>query len=227
MRGFYSGRRFRCLEVLLALLLSAPISMNAQNGSSPQSQPAQSPAPAPSPQTQPKAQSTPPCSDAPPILKRGKQADLPPCPDPPPDASPPADSAPRRPTESLIERAREAAFEFSEKLPNFICEEVMSRFTKRGREEEMSLDVVSAELIYEDAHETYRNVKINDRLTDKRLEEIGGYWSTGEFATTLLDLFHPDTDARFQSGGASTVSGFSGESPLRCPPYRRSHNQLT
>ena len=56
MRGFYSGRRFSCLEVLLALLLSAPISMNAQSGSSPQSQVAQSPAPAPSPQTQPQAQ---------------------------------------------------------------------------------------------------------------------------------------------------------------------------
>ena len=40
---------------------------------------------------------------------------------------PSADSAPPSslsPAESLVERAREAAFEFSEKLPNFICEEV-------------------------------------------------------------------------------------------------------
>ena len=50
MRSFYSGRRFSCLEVLLALFLSAPISLNAQSGSSPQSQPAQSAASAPSPQ---------------------------------------------------------------------------------------------------------------------------------------------------------------------------------
>jgi hypothetical protein len=111
----------------------------------------------------------------------------------------------------LIEKAREAAFEFSEKLPNFICQEFMSRFTQRGRQEEIPLDVVSAELIYEDTHETYRNVKINDRPTDRALEEIGGSWSTGEFATTLLDLFHPDTDARFQSGGASSISGFSAQ----------------
>jgi hypothetical protein len=226
MRGFYSGWRFSCLEVLLALVLSAPISLSAQSGSSPRSQPAQSAASAPRPSTQSQAQSTPPCSDAPPIMKRGKQADLPPCPDPPPDASPPADSVPRRPTESLIERAREAAFEFSEKLPNFICEEFMSRFTKRGREEEMSLDVVSAELIYEDTHETYRNVKINDRPTDKHLEEIGGSWSTGEFATTLLDLFHPDTDARFQSGGASSISGFSAQVYDFEVPREKSHWML-
>jgi len=159
-------------------------------------------------------QSTPPCSDVHPILKRGTQPALPPCPDPPPAASPRADSESTRslgPAESLIERAREAAFEFSEKLPNFICEEFMARFAQRGREKEMPLDVVSAEIIYEDTHESYRNVKINNRPTDKRLEEIGGSWSTGEFASTLVELFHPGTDAQFRAGGASAISGFSAQ----------------
>jgi hypothetical protein len=110
----------------------------------------------------------------------------------------------------LIERAREAAFEFSEKLPNFICQEVMSRFTQRGREE-MSLDVVSADVIYDDGHETYRNVKINDRPTDRGMQEIGGSWSTGEFASTLLELLHPDTQAQFRPGGAASISGFSAQ----------------
>jgi hypothetical protein len=129
-------------------------------------------------------------------------------------ASPPAGSVSTRslsPAESLIERAREAAFEFSEKLPNFICEEFMSRFTQRGREKEMPLDVVSAEIVYEDRQESYRNVKINNRPTDKGLEEIGGSWSTGEFASTLVELFHPNTDAQFRSGGASSISGFSAQ----------------
>ena len=205
MRSFHSGRRFSCLEVLLALFLCAPISLHAQGGSSPQSQPAAS---------APQADSTPPCSSGRPILKRGPQPPLPPCPDPPPDASPPADSVPTRsfaPAESLIERARDTAFEFSDKLPNFICEEVMSRFTQRGRAGQTPLDVVSAEVVYEDAQENYRNVKINDRPTDRRLEEIGGSWSTGEFATTLLDLFHPDTHAEFRSGGTSPISGFNAQ----------------
>jgi hypothetical protein len=94
----------------------------------------------------------------------------------------------------LIERARDAAFEFSEKLPNFICEEFMSRFIQRGRKERPQ-DVVSAEIIYDNAQESYRNVKIDDRPTGKGLKQIDGSWSTGEFASTLLELFHPDTNA--------------------------------
>jgi hypothetical protein len=177
------------------------------------SQPAQSAASAPPSQTQSQAQSTPPCSDAP-ILKRGTQPTRSPCPDSPSAASTPEDSAPARslsPAESLIERAREAAFEFSEKLPNFICEEFMSRFARRGREQEMPLDVVSAEIIYRNALESYRNVKINDHPTEQSLEEIGGSWSTGEFASTLLELLDPHTDAMFQSGGETRISGFSAE----------------
>jgi hypothetical protein len=124
------------------------------------------------------------------------------------------DSAPTQPlspAESLIERAREAAFQFSaKKLPNFICEEFMRRFNQRGRQDQIPLDVVSAEIIYRDAQESYRNVKINGEPTDEDLQEIGGSWSTGEFASTLVDLFHPDTGAQFRSGGASPIPGFSG-----------------
>src|ERR1700751_2374986 len=211
MRSFNSGSS--CLKgVLLAFVLSAPISLNAQSASSPQPQPAQS-ASAPPPATQSQPQTTPACSNAPPILKRGKQPDLPPCPDPPVAAPAPADSIRTRslsPSEALIERAREAAFEFSEKLPNFICQEVMARYRQRGREE-TPLDVVSAEIIYDHANESYSNVKINDRPTDTSLEEISGSWSTGEFASTLLELFRPDTNGRFRSGGASSISGLRGQ----------------
>jgi hypothetical protein len=213
VRSFNSGRRSSCLKgVLLALVLNAPISLYAQSGSSPQSQPAQS-ASAPPPATQSQSQSTPACSNAPPILKRGKQPDLPPCPDPPLAAPAPADSTRTRslsPSEALIERAREAAFKFSEKLPNFICQEFMARYRQRGHEE-TPLDVVSAEIIYDHAKESYRNVKVNDRPTDTSLEEISGAWSTGEFASTLLGLFSPDTNARFRSGGTSSISGLSAQ----------------
>jgi hypothetical protein len=110
-------RKFSCLEVILTLFLT-----QAQ-AASPQPRAAQSAPSAPSPPTQ---SQSPPCSDAPPILKRGKQAAPPPCPDPPPAAPPSTGSVPTR-SLTLIEKAREAAFEFSEKLPNFIWEEYMSR----------------------------------------------------------------------------------------------------
>ncbi len=159
------------------------------------------------------APSTPPCSDVP-TLKRGTQPALPPCPEPPPAESGPADSAPPPSlplSAPLIERAREAAFQFSQKLPNFICQEFMSRFTQQGRGEKVPQDLVSAEIIYEDGEESYRNVKINNRPTDKHLQDIDGSWSTGEFASALLDLFDPASKAHFSSGRSSTISGFRAQ----------------
>jgi hypothetical protein len=206
-----SGVSQTVIEAMLSAERLKRANAAAQPAATKEGKQAQASAP-PSP-TQSQAQSAPPCSDIP-VLKRGRQPTLPPCPDPPPAASPTADAAPTRslsPAESLIERAREAAFEFSEKLPNFICEEIMSRFTQRGRGEEMPLDVVAAEIIYRDGQESYRNVKINDRPTNEDLQEIGGSWSTGEFASTLVELFHPDEGAQFRSGGASAIAGFSAE----------------
>lgn len=198
--------RASCLKgMLLALVLHVPIYLEAQSPSPPQSPST------PQPARDSQSESTPACSDAPPILKRGKQPDLPPCPDPPPSAPTPAGPSPtRNPSVPLIEKARAAAFEFSQNLPNFICKEVMARYSQRGRDQ-MPLDVVSAEIIYDQGKETYRNVKIDDRSTAASLEEISGSWSTGEFASTLLSLFAPDTNARFRSGGATNISGVTAE----------------
>ena len=163
---------------------------------------------------QSQAPSTPPCSDEPPTLKRDAQPSLPPCPEPPKDDSGSADSAsiPSLPHSApLIERARVAALQFSQKLPNFICQEFMSRFAQQGRGEKVPQDIVSAEIIYEDGQETYRNVKINNRLTNKPLTEIDGAWSTGEFASALLDLFDPASQAHFSSGRASATSGLPAQ----------------
>ena len=153
-------------------------------------------------------QNTPPCSDVPTLKKSGQPA-LPPCPDQPAESAPDDSAAPTSLPSSapLIDRAREAALQFSHKLPNFICQEFMSRFTQQGRGQKMPQDIVSAEIIYEDGQESYRNVKINNRPTDKRLQEIDGAWSTGEFASALMDLFHPASKARFSSGRPSTISG--------------------
>jgi hypothetical protein len=87
----------------------------------------------------------------------------------------------------------------------------MARFTQQGRAQKVPQDIVSAELIYEDGHESYRNVKINNRPTDKRLQDIDGAWSTGEFASALLDLFNPASKARFSAGRASAASGLSAQ----------------
>ena len=87
----------------------------------------------------------------------------------------------------------------------------MSRFTQQGRGEKVLQDMVSAEIIFEDGEESYRNLKINNRATDKHLQEIDGSWSTGEFATALLNLFDPASRAQFRSRGSTTISGLRAE----------------
>jgi hypothetical protein len=87
----------------------------------------------------------------------------------------------------------------------------MARFTQQGRGQKVPQDIVSAEIIYEDGKETYRNVKINNRPTDKRLTDIDGAWSTGDFASALVDLFHPASKVQFSSGRPSTASGIPAQ----------------
>jgi hypothetical protein len=151
-------------------------------------------------------------------LKKDNQPKLPPCPGPqeeyPGVAEPapePADVPSLPSSAPLIERAQVAALQFSQKLPNFICQEFMSRFVRQGRGPKTLQDIVSAEIIYEDGQESYRNVKINNRPTDKRLQDIDGSWSTGEFASALLDLFDPASKAHFSSPRASAVAGMPAQ----------------
>lgn len=106
----------------------------------------------------------------------------------------------QRPSDDpLIAKAQDAVLSFSEALPNFLCEERMQRFSRDPRMVGWKpLDTISAEVIYEEGQERYRNLKINDRPTDKKMEQLSGSWSTGEFNTTLRNLFHPASAAVFQ-----------------------------
>ena len=87
----------------------------------------------------------------------------------------------------------------------------MSRFTQQGRGQKVPQDMVSAEIIYEDGEESYRNVKIDNHPTDKHLQDIGGSWSTGEFATALLQLFDPASKAQFRSSHSTSISGLRAQ----------------
>jgi hypothetical protein len=162
----------------------------------------------------------------PPSLRRGvpskqKMADLPPPRyEPLPDAPPKAADAPKnaanaapagipgRPVDSVIEKAREAAANYLASLPNYFCQQMTARYQsdhpKTGWD---ALDVVTADVAYEDGHETYKNIKIGSHAVNKSMEDIGGTRSTGEFSTLLEDLLSPATDASFRRDGTDTLHG--------------------
>jgi hypothetical protein len=105
---------------------------------------------------------------------------------------------PGNPRMALIERAREAAANFLEGLPNYVCQEQTTRYVSETRQPSWNVvDVVSAEVVYDDHQESYRNLQINGRPTKKSPEDSGA-WSTGEFGTILGNLFAPQSATEFK-----------------------------
>jgi hypothetical protein len=132
-----------------------------------------------------------------------------PVPQPAPGEERPALLEQGPPVDARIEKAREAAATFTETLPDYVCQEQMARFQSTTHVVSwVPLDVVSTELVYEKGIERYRNLQINGRPAKaQRMEDMPGSWSTGEFATVLVDIFHPATAADFRYRRPSRSGG--------------------
>lgn len=157
-----------------------------------------------------------PGDSGPPVLKRGKpvQQASATLPDPSETDAPPARTqaaqsnppvAYGNPHMVLIEQARDAAARFLEGLPNYVCEEQTTRYVSETRQPSWNaVDIVSAELVYDDHQESYRNLQINGRATKKSPEDSGA-WSTGEFGTILANLFAPQSATEFKYVQGDTI----------------------
>jgi len=150
-----------------------------------------------------------PDDSGPPVLKHGK---------PPQRASTPIpDDAPTKPSRStpaapasnsrlaLVEKAREVAATFLEGLPNYVVQESATRYVSETRQPSWNvIDIVSAEVVFDEHKESYRNIQINGKPSKKPPEESGA-WSTGEFGTILGSLFSPYTNADFKYAQDDTI----------------------
>jgi hypothetical protein len=124
---------------------------------------------------------------------------------PPPERRPPA-APPVNARQAFVEKARGVAAAYLEGLPNYVCQEVTTRYASETRVPSWQvIDMVSAEVVYENHKESYRNLMINGKATKKAPEETGA-WSTGEFGTILRNLFDPGTDADFRYGEDDTIA---------------------
>jgi hypothetical protein len=110
--------------------------------------------------------------------------------------------------DDLIRKTADTALDFTQTLPNYVCQELMSRFESTTRPANfVPLDVVGTEVVYLDGKEDYRKVTVNGRLVNKSIEETGGSWSKGEFGTQLIDLFLPQTATEFHYRRDSRIAG--------------------
>jgi hypothetical protein len=154
----------------------------------------------------------------PPRLRRGRPAERKPTATvPPPDAvitAPAAESAAApappaaSPPDPLIEKARAAAASFTAGLPNYICQQMTTRYVSSSNPPNWkALDVIAAEVAYENGRESYRNLTVNGKKVNKTFEEIGGAWSNGEFGSLLADVFSPASAAEFRFRRDSVIGG--------------------
>ncbi|MCS7044041.1 MAG: hypothetical protein NZR01_14740 [Bryobacteraceae bacterium] len=128
-----------------------------------------------------------------------------PAPKPAPPASAPAAGEPEADPE--IVRARAALAEMEAAMPDFLVDQVTTRYASFNNEASWNLvDRIEAELAWVGGKEEYRNVRLNGKPLPGGPETTGA-WSTGEFLTTAADILSPATRAAFVRLGRETVSG--------------------
>jgi hypothetical protein len=147
------------------------------------------PGPAPSPKDSPKIESTP-SSATPTEIGKSSSAIS--------DAEWPV----------FLDKTRGKALAYTEQLPNFICTQITQRFVRflpGGWRQE---DNYVAELSYYDQREHYKLLTVANKIaTDMTLEKMAGTTSTGEFGTSLRELFDPSTRASFRLEGTDQTNG--------------------
>jgi hypothetical protein len=110
----------------------------------------------------------------------------------------------------IIEKAREMAFMFTGSLPNFYAQQATTRYQSQNPKQGwQAVDIVTADVAYEDGRESYKNIKVGGKVVNRNMEDIDGSRSTGEFGTELLELMSPETNASFRRNGQDTINGRS------------------
>lgn len=105
------------------------------------------------------------------------------------------------------------AMHYTASLPDFICTEMIRRFTapaqpipattlgpahKPTPEVWKPQDVLTVKLTYFKNHEDYQLALVNGHKTPRGYESAGGAIFKGDFGTQLLEIFAPDTKTKFQ-----------------------------
>jgi hypothetical protein len=102
----------------------------------------------------------------------------------------------------FIEEVRKAVREYLDELPDFICNQVVERYYDlEGRGAWDKADTLTYELTYNRKRESYKPINAIGRPVTRPLEQSGGAYSTGDFASGLAALFDAETGAIFKAAG--------------------------
>jgi hypothetical protein len=127
---------------------------------------------------------------------RDRSARMPPASPPPVFDSPPMPNATER-GEALNAGARAAA-RYLANLPDFICEEWVTRFEDWGGSGRWrQKDTLQIKLTYFDHLEDYHLLTVDRRPARADMDAVGGARSEGEFGSMLTEIFRPGAHAHF------------------------------
>jgi hypothetical protein len=121
---------------------------------------------------------------------------------PPPPKAPPVVLTPPDPDDQkkILAEITENALSYSEGLPNYICTQVTQRNVDpsgTGNHWQV-VDKIQEQLTYFEHKESYKVQMVNSKMvTNTDHDQLGGARSSGEFGTTLYEIFDPQTQAEF------------------------------
>jgi hypothetical protein len=102
----------------------------------------------------------------------------------------------------VIEEVRRNVRDYVESLPDFICQQEITRYLDvDGTGGWTRADVLTYEIAYNGKRESYKPLRVNGMMTGVPLERAGGATSTGDFASRLANLFDAETRATFKAAG--------------------------
>ncbi len=102
----------------------------------------------------------------------------------------------------FVEETRKVVRDYLEELPDFICQQVVERyFDFEGRGAWDRADTLTYELTYNRKRESYKPVNVVGRPVTRPIDQAGGAYSTGDFASGLSALFDPETKTEFKAAG--------------------------
>lgn len=119
---------------------------------------------------------------------------------------------------AIMTEAREYALNYSKTLPDFICTQVTRRYqaaapgTRYGGSAGSdptwyALDTLTLKLSYFEQKEEYKLILVNNSVTTRDYNSIGGATSTGDFGSMLKQVFELESQARFEWDHWGTLRG--------------------
>ncbi len=130
----------------------------------------------------------------------------------------------------ILDGIREYALNYTQSLPNFLCNQVTHRnVDPSGTGNSFrEVDKLQEQLTYFEHHESYKVIAINNQMVNNKDHmKLGGAISEGEFGSMMYEIFAPESETEFEFDHVGTWDGHRVNEFRYHIPKERSHYSIT